>query len=400
MYGDYSRGIAPDRKRGRNYRRVLLQMGRPVLDSDVAASVDAVLGEIRATARSFGCAAASADLGYLITAGRLLALFAEAADGLTVTQGTPNAWLDYRFRYAERYPALHLAAKGTAARVTLPLLQPLDSSSPAHGALSARVEKAATIHVNGIPVSLAPGSDPQRVVFDATGTPLDPLELEVAAGDEVWLYLLEQDVPAGTDPTFSVTPGTYTIDGVTVDAGGGGAFPAVSYPIADGFPSAGSPPLDGLLAPSALAAGTRLVAYLEAWERHVTAVEDPGIREGALGATDTTTRTALLGQVKLATLTGSLPGGAAAAPVLRAAFADVEASGGRVTISVPETTPTTGPRAPRELGGSWGSDNRLYRLEVQRGGGLSDVRFKWSRDNGADLFAAELTTDAKLKFEA
>ena len=106
MYGDYSRGIAPDRKRGRSYRRVLLQMGRPVLDSDVAASVDAVLGDIRATARSAGCADASADLGFLVTPGRLLVLFADAVDGLTVTQGSPNAWLDYRYRYAGPLPGV------------------------------------------------------------------------------------------------------------------------------------------------------------------------------------------------------------------------------------------------------------------------------------------------------
>jgi hypothetical protein len=86
--------------------------------------------------------------------------------------------------------------------------------------------------------------------------------------------------------------------------------------------------------------------------------------------------------------------------VIRAAFGEVEKSGGRVTIDVPETTPTTDPCALPELAGYSGSDNRLYRLEVQRGGGLSDVRFKWSRDNGADLFAANLTTDGKLKFDA
>ena len=125
MYGDFSRGHEPDRKRGRNYRRVLLQMGRPVLDSDVAAMVDAVLGEVRTTTRGLGCAAGSPDLGFLVTPGRLLAIFAESHDALTVTQGTPDAWLDYRHRFADRYPALHLAARGAATRVSLPLLQPL-----------------------------------------------------------------------------------------------------------------------------------------------------------------------------------------------------------------------------------------------------------------------------------
>jgi hypothetical protein len=136
MYGDYSRGHEPDRKRGRNYRRVLLQMGRPVLDSDHASMVDAVLGEVRSATRGLSCAAGSPDLGFLVTPGRLLTVFAEAQDRLTVTQGTPDAWIDYRFRFAGRYPALHLAATGGPARVTLPLLQPLElAAGPARACL-------------------------------------------------------------------------------------------------------------------------------------------------------------------------------------------------------------------------------------------------------------------------
>ncbi len=159
------------------------------------------------------------------------------------------------------------------------------------------------------------------------------------------------------------------------------------------------PPLHGLLAPAGLAAGTRLVAYLETWERHITAVEDPGIREEALGSTDTSARTELLGQVKLATLTGALPAGAAAAGALRAAFDTVEVSGGLLTIDVPETTPTTDPCALPEVAGYSGSDNRLYRVEVHRGGGLSQVQLKWSRDNGSELFAARLDASQNLVFD-
>ena len=98
MYGDFSRGHEPDRRRGRSYRRVLLQMGRPVLDSDLAASTDALLGEVRTLARELGCAAGGSDLGFLVTAGRLLSVFAESWTQLTVTAGAPDVWLDYRHR--------------------------------------------------------------------------------------------------------------------------------------------------------------------------------------------------------------------------------------------------------------------------------------------------------------
>ncbi len=405
MYGDYSRGHEPDRKRGRNYRRVLLQMGRPVLDSDIASMVDALLGEVRATTRGLSCAAGSPDLGFLITPGRLLTVFAEAQDRLTVTHGTPDAWIDYRFRFAERYPALHLAANGEAARVTLPLLQSLDADRPARAALWARVEAPTTIQVNGIGVNLTPDSPdvPQRVEFATGSATLEPLEIAIDPGEEVWLFLLEQDEVAADEPAFWVAPGSYHVDGLVADARGGGAFPSVAFPDAAGFPWSESPdpgpPLDGLLAPAGLVAGGRLVAYLETWERHITAVEDPGIREEALGSSDTCTRTELLGQVKLATLTGVLPAGAAAADAVRAAFESVDVSGGQLTIEVPEATPTTDPCALPDLAGYSGSDNRLYRIEVHRGGGLSQVQLKWSRDNGSELFPVRLDASENLVFD-
>jgi hypothetical protein len=400
MYGDYSRGHEPDRKRGRNYRRVLLQMGRPVLDSDVASLVDAVLGEVRATARGVGCAAGSPDYGFLVTPGRLLSVFAGAAGDVTATQGTPDVWIDYRHRFAERYPALYVRTAGGAALVTLPSLQPLDTAAGGgRAALWARVEAPTSVRVNGAPVNLTPGSTdvPQRTEF-AVGAPIvETVEIGLDAGTEVWLFLLEQDEQAGTDPAFWIAPGTFHLDGLTVDAHGGGQFPSVAFPDDSGFPWSGSPtaapPLDGLVA-DGLAPGTMVVAYLEAWERHVTAVEDPGIREEALGATDTTARTELLAQVKLATVTGT-----PTADALRAAFDSVAASTGRLTIEVPETTPTSDPCDLPELAGYTGSDNRLYRIEVHEGGSLAQVRFKWSRDNGSELFAARLNGDDNLVFD-
>jgi hypothetical protein len=41
------------------------------------------------------------------------------------------------------------------------------------------------------------------------------------------------------------------------------------------------------------------LAYLDVWERGITAVEDPQIREAALGGPDTTTRIKTVWQVKI-----------------------------------------------------------------------------------------------------
>ena len=41
------------------------------------------------------------------------------------------------------------------------------------------------------------------------------------------------------------------------------------------------------------------LAYLDVWQRHITYIEDPQIREVALGGPDTATRTKTVWQVKL-----------------------------------------------------------------------------------------------------
>ena len=197
MYGDFSRGHEPDAKRGRRYRRVLPQMGRPLIDSDLAASADALLGEIRGSTRLLGGPAGSSDLGFLITPGRLLVVFAEAAKRVSVTLGAPDVWVDYQHRYKERYPALYIGAGAAPARLSIPPLQAHDPAGLPAAALWARVEVPVTITVNGAPVQLLPMSPdaPERADFPIAGS-LAPLEIGVPAGGEVWLFLLEQDQAA------------------------------------------------------------------------------------------------------------------------------------------------------------------------------------------------------------
>ena len=47
MKGDFTRGFQPDQSRSKRYRRVLLQQGRVLLDSDHAAMVDATDRSLR-----------------------------------------------------------------------------------------------------------------------------------------------------------------------------------------------------------------------------------------------------------------------------------------------------------------------------------------------------------------
>ena len=74
MKADFSRGYNPDKKRNKEYRRVLLQQGRVLLDSDVAALVDANDRVLRNQSQDLGTEAGGHDRGYMLTAGKLYAL--------------------------------------------------------------------------------------------------------------------------------------------------------------------------------------------------------------------------------------------------------------------------------------------------------------------------------------
>ncbi|MFB4317350.1 DUF6519 domain-containing protein [Actinomadura sp. 21ATH] len=401
MYGDFSRGHEPDRARGRGYRRVLLQQGRPVLDSDMAAGADALLHEIRASTEALGCGAGSSDLGHLVTPGRLVTVFARGRRDMRVLEGGPDARVDFRHRFAERYPALRLAAPSGPVRVRIPAVEPLtEGAGEVRLTLWARAEAPVTVTVNGVSVPVSPAADgPVPVTFTAAGTAHGSIELGLASG-EVWLFLLERSQPFGANGGFAVAGGTYQVDGLVVRTRGGD-FPEVTFPAAEGFDWQGGspapPPLQGLTwAPEA---NERAVAYLEVWERLVTPVEDPGIREVALGPTDTCVRTELIGQVKLAEVSPSIPVPGQAGTILEA-FGAVEPSGGELEVTVPRGGAATDPCALPEADGYSGDDNRLYRIEVHRGGPPAQVRFKWSRDNGGELFPATLSSGGDLVLDA
>lgn len=124
------------------------------------------------------------------------------------------------------------------------------------------------------------------------------------------------------------------------------------------------------------------LVLLDVWERHVTALEDPEIREVALGGPDTTTRLQTVWGVR----------------ILRDAGADCDSdddawlpapSGGRLTTGVEIVAPTASPCDLPPNGGFRGLENRLYRVEIQEGGDLGTATWKWSRDNGAVVFAIE-----------
>ena len=126
--------------------------------------------------------------------------------------------------------------------------------------------------------------------------------------------------------------------------------------------------------------------YLDVWERHITAIEDPDIRESALGGPDTTTRTKTICQVRLLPDVGDVT-----------CEEDIPnypppAGDARLTTRAdapPDSTWFATPCVIAPGGGYRGLENLLYRVEIHYGSSSGTPTFKWSRHNGSVVYAVE-----------
>jgi hypothetical protein len=126
------------------------------------------------------------------------------------------------------------------------------------------------------------------------------------------------------------------------------------------------------------------IVYLDVWQRHITALEDPTLLETALGGADTTTRTKNIWQAK--TLKVDATDAQEALTEFekwkKNAYSTGKLRAKTKTINTNDNEPTT------EAGYS-GDQNRLYRIEIHSNGtlGTTDTPtakkpiFKWSREN-------------------
>ncbi len=385
MKGDFTRGFNPDRKRGRDYRRVLAQEGRLLLDSDVNALVDASDRIMRRMAEDFGCTKGSPDLGFLITPGRLLALF-RTLDQVSVTAGAPELYRDFQHKLLDRYPSLYLGnSSGAPASVAIELRSPTAGDV----VVWVRSEANTTFDVTGAGqvVINNPSFEAKTITPPAnTGS----LEITLDDGEEIWIALIESFEPAATQPHLWSAGGSFYVDGLLVDQAEDGRFADLHFdPFTDvpNDPGAGFSIADLTLNGNPLQPQDRVVVYLEAWERHLTAVEDRGILEIALGgALDTTTRSRALGQVKLAA-TDALLG----PDEIRDAVCHPLALDGTLDVTTVQVAAPDPCDIPLQ-GGYRGLDNRLYRFEVHTGGDLGACLLKWSRNNGSELYRASDVT--------
>ena len=176
---------------------------------------------------------------------------------------------------------------------------------------------------------------------------------------------------------FTIGPGRYYVQGVLCqnepkwDANHNlvplGYYDQVDYP---GAPELPAPPY---------------LVYLDVWERHLTYVQEPEIREVALGGPDTATRAKIVWQVKVVGGIDGCPEGEKwdsfvnqwqppNRGLLKAGTKEFEVDDSTEPCNVPPESKYRG------------AENQLYRVEIHDGGSVENATFKWSRENGSVVF--------------
>lgn len=202
-------------------------------------------------------------------------------------------------------------------------------------------------------------------------------------------------VPNTTPDAFLVTPtaigafdigiGRMYVDGIQVENHG---LPPLEYQADLGnlvgtteVPYNDQPYLPAPLPPPLAATpnSTDLV-YIDVWQREVTVLEDPSLREIALGGPDTTTRIQTVWQVRALQNVGQHGCG----DDIAAWDALTAPSAGRLTTAAVAPPASDDPCIISPAGGYRGLENRLYRVEIHSVGpigGGAPAKFKWSRNN-------------------
>jgi Family of unknown function (DUF6519) len=137
------------------------------------------------------------------------------------------------------------------------------------------------------------------------------------------------------------------------------------------------------------AQATAAIIYLDVWSRHVTSLDDPLIREIALGGPDTASRVRTVWQVKALPVKPAGGGQVSCGDSLSEWDTLVAASTGMLSARAQPTQAADSPCLLPPSAGYRRLENQLYRVEIHQSGALGAATFKWSRDNGAVVTAVE-----------
>jgi hypothetical protein len=321
-------------RRERHYRGVVMQQGRVQLDADWNEQVDigAHLDETTRVDVIGRCGMPEGDAGFAVT---------PTADGSDLLLSPGRAYVDGILCEND---ASAIGAEVAAAEATL-----------------------AALVADGRPLEAG-----DWIELSATG--VGPFTARISSVD-----------PAGLSIAFA--PALAAADATAI----GKAKDAVVRRVASFL---GQPDFPGV-PPAALEADDGLyLAYLDVWERHVTALEDGAIREIALGGPDTASRTQTVWQVRLERLGDPKADVTCATVPDWSAFLDESTALLRARAQ-PETT-SADPCTIPPGAGYRRLENQLYRVEIHETGNVNSATFTWSRENGSVVVGAQVTDTDEL----
>jgi len=113
------------------------------------------------------------------------------------------------------------------------------------------------------------------------------------------------------------------------------------------------------------------IVYLDVWKRHISVIEDPEIREIALGGPDTTTRVETVWQVR-----ALMPRIEVSDNCIDVSEIIPAMSNGRLNVKLSSSTAKSSKCSMAPRGGYQGLENRLYRVEIHDSG----QPFGWQKD--------------------
>lgn len=203
----------------------------------------------------------------------------------------------------------------------------------------------------------------------------------------------ECGAPMGNNAGFEITKddvklkigkGRYYVDGILCE----NDSDDVTY---DSQPDLPDPP-DMLAVLEGVTAG---IVYLDVWQQHITALDDPLIREVALGGPDTSNRAKTVWQVKI------LPINTQISPInCDSQFPEwvelVTPSTGTLNAHTKPPGSMDNPCLLPPGAGYQRLENQLYRIEIHKGGSLGTATFKWSRDNGSVITSIEKINNLEI----
>jgi hypothetical protein len=220
----------------------------------------------------------------------------------------------------------------------------------------------------------------------------------LAAG--AWIELRDAALPLAAPQLFQVSTVDPAKAQLTLKTAGVGLGAALALRRVVTFltqPDYPHPGIDSDPTPLTALPADRYLAYLDVWQREVTALEVPHLRETALGGPDTATRLKTVCQVRLLKLADSLPAELDCTVPLPQWDDLTIPPCARMNARTREAPPDQNPCQLPPTAGYRRLENQLYRIQIHDGGLRSAATFKWSRDNGSVETGVEQidTTDGR-----